>query len=135
MPRGARAHMHVPPGARTCCGPAPGRSQLPGGHRTLVGGAWSPCHPQHLCRFPGNPLPCILRLGPEGSLTTFCDLSERRALRAEEQISEGFPAQPREPAVHGQDWTARTLKHRSTFWKPRPPWTSASLAARAKASL
>lgn len=67
----ARGHTcsHVrPPRAHTCCGPAHRRSQLPGGHRTLVGSAGSLCHQQHLCSFPGNPLPCTLGLGPEGSV-------------------------------------------------------------------
>lgn len=68
MPGGTRAHMREPPRAHTCCGPAHRHSQLPGGHRTLVGSAGSLCHQQHLGGFPGNPLPCTFGLGPEGSV-------------------------------------------------------------------
>lgn len=55
MFRDTPTHTHVTPRTHM------GSSDLPGSHCTPVASARSPCPPEHLCGFPGNPLP----LGPE----------------------------------------------------------------------
>lgn len=147
---------HIPRGKKTvksgttpnCQGGMSSAGLRPGPHRHVELGELYPTHPQthphpptcaHMCCAPDShaTVSCKVTGASAGTaLPVLWDLLKRRRLKVDEQVSEGFSVQcgvigfwPQDRGQQQTAWTepARTLKCCSTFWKPRPGWTSASL--------